>query len=85
MQYGRALDRFIIETVIADPTLGPVYVLKADFCDGFYNIGLRPTDAPNLGLIFPSDKITLPMVWKKSPLIFCVSRETVLDLSNTAL
>ena len=35
MQYGWDLDRPIREIVIADPTLGPVHVLKADVVDGF--------------------------------------------------
>ena len=54
MQYGRALDCLIREIVYADPVLGYVYLLKADVSDGFYRIGLCPTDAPKLGLIFPS-------------------------------
>ena len=41
--------------VIADPALGPVYVLKEDISNGFYRIVLRPTDAPNMGLGFISD------------------------------
>ena len=80
MQYGRALDHLIREIVYADPALGYVYLLKADVSDGFYRIGLRPTDAPKLGLIFPSGKeeeqmvaipLTLPMGWKNSPPLFC--------------
>ena len=56
MKYGRALDGLIREVVTADSTLGPVYVLKADVSDGFYLIGLKPTDAPKLGLVFLSDR-----------------------------
>ena len=37
-------------------------MLKADVFDGFYRIGLRPEDAPKLGLIFPSDEEEEPMV-----------------------
>ena len=94
MQYGRALDRLIREIVYADPALGYVYLLKADVSDGFYRIGLRPKDAPKLGLIFPSGKgeekmiaipLTLPMVWKNSPPLFCTATETVADLENKAL
>ena len=54
MQYGRALDRLLREIVFADPALVPVYILKADVSDGFYGIGIRPEDAPKIGLIFPS-------------------------------
>ena len=73
MQYGRALDCLIREIVYADLALGYVYLLKADVSDGFYRIGLRPEDAPKLGLIFPSGKeketmvailLILPMGWK---------------------
>ena len=80
MQYGRALDRLIREIVYAYLALGCVYLLKSDVSDGFYRIGLRPTDAPRLGLIFPSGKeeeqmvaipLTLPMGWKNSPPLFC--------------
>ena len=94
MKYGRALDRLIRQIVYADPALGYVYLLKAYVSDGFYRIGLRPEDAPKLGLIFPSGKeeepmvaipLTLPMGWKNSPPLFCTATETVADLANEAL
>ena len=93
MQYGRALDRLIREIVYADPALSYVYLLKEDVSNGFYRIGLRPEDAPNLGFIFPSGKeeeqmvaipLTLPMGWKKSPPLFFTATETVADLANEA-
>ena len=46
----------------ADLALGYVYLLKVDVSDGFYRIGLRPEDAPKLGLILPSGKEEEPMV-----------------------
>ena len=94
MQYGRALDCLIHEIVYADTALVYVYLLKADVSDGFYRIGLRPEDAPKLGLIFPSGKeekpmvaipLTLPMGWKNSPPLFCTATEMVADLTNEAL
>ena len=94
MQYGQALDRLIREIVYADLALGYVYLLKADVSDGFYRIGLRPTDAPKLGLIFTSGKeeeqmvaipLTLPMGWENSPPLFFTATETAADLSNKAL
>ena len=94
MQYGRAIDRLICDIVYADPVLGYIYLLKADVSDGFYRIGIRPTDAPKLGLIFPSCKgeeqmvaipLTLSMGWKNSPPLFCTATETVSDLANEAL
>ena len=94
IQYGRALECLIREVVISDPELVPVHILKADFSEGFYLIGLRPTDATKPVLIFSSegeDKellailITLPMGWKNSPPIFCTVTKTVVDLVNEAL
>ena len=55
MKYGRALDRLIREVVIADPTLGPIQAMDTDVTNGFYHIALQPADAPNIGLVFPSD------------------------------
>ena len=52
MQYGRILYCLVREVVIADPALGPVHVLQVDVSDGFDRIGLHPTDAPKLGLVF---------------------------------
>ena len=79
MQDGRALDGLIRVIVYVDPALGYFYILKSDISDGFYRIGLRPEDAPKLGLIFPSGEeeepmvaifLTLPMRWKNSPPLF---------------
>ena len=58
IQYGRELERLIREVVIDDPSLGPVHLLKVDVSDGFYRIGLRPTEAPKLEIIFPSERMT---------------------------
>ena len=94
IQYVQVLDRLIREVGIVEPALGPVYILKEDVSNGFYRIGMQPTDAPNTGLVFPADGIaeelvsimlTLPMGWNKSPPIFCMATETVTDLANTAL
>ena len=54
MQYSRPLDRLLREIFFADPALGTVYIIKADVLDVFYRIGVRPEEAPKLGLIFPS-------------------------------
>ena len=94
MQYGRALDSLIRKIVYVDPALGYIYMLKADVSDGFYLIGLRPEDAPKLGLIFPSGKmeepmvaipLKLPMGWKNFPHLFCTATETVAYLANKSL
>ena len=91
MQYGCALDRLLREIVFSESALGPVYLLKADVSDGFYRIGLRPEDAPKLGLILPNGAdeeqmvaipLTLPMGWKNSLPLFCTATEKVPDLAN---
>ena len=94
MQYVRDLDHLSREVAISYTDLGPVYVLKSDVSDGLYRIALRPADAPNFGLVFPSDDqgddlvaimLTLPMVFNNTPPIFCMFTETVADLSNAYL
>ena len=94
MQYGRASDRLLCEIVFANPDLGPVYLLKADVSAGFYRLGLRPEDAPKLGLILPNGAdeepmmatpLKLPMCWKTSPPLFCMTTETVAGLSNESI
>ena len=94
MQYGRCLDRLLREIVYANPKLGLVHMIKADVSDGFYRIGLRPSDAAKLGLVFPSEAgeedlvaipLTLPMGRKNSLPIFCTATETVADLANEDL
>ena len=52
MQYGWSLEWAIREVVIYNPALGPVNVLKENVSDGFYQICLRPTDAPKIGTVF---------------------------------
>ena len=41
MQFGHALDRILREIIIADPSLGPVQLLKVDLSDGFYRVNLN--------------------------------------------
>ena len=73
MKYGQALEHLIRETIIADLALGPVRVFKEGVSDSLYHVGLRPTDATKMGLVFPllgynkelvAIPITLPMGWK---------------------
>ena len=70
MKYGRAPEILIREVITSNLELGPVHILKADVSEGFYQIVLIPTDAPDLGLVFPSEgeeddlvaiTLTLPM------------------------
>ena len=55
MQFGKALQRVMGKVVAADPRYGPVWLGKIDIADGFYRIGLQPSDIPRLGVILPSN------------------------------
>ena len=94
MQFGHALDRILREIIIADPSLGPVQLLKVDLSDGFYRVNLNIDDIPKLGVVFPTKPgepqlvafpLVLPMGWKNSPPIFSTATETVADLTNHQL
>jgi hypothetical protein len=91
MQFGHALDRILREILLADPNLGPVYLLKLDISDGFYRIALNIDDIPKLGVAFPTTPgqepliafpLVLPMGWTNSPPIFSTATETIADLAN---
>ena len=94
MQFGNALDRFLRELLLADPKLGPIFMLKLDISDGFYRMAVAPTDIPKLGVAFPTRPgseplialpLVLPMGWKNSPPVFSAATETSADIANTAL
>jgi len=94
MQFGHALDRYLREILLADPKLGPVYLLKLDISDGFYRIDLAIDDIPKLGVVFPTwpgeeplvaFPLVLPMGWKNSPPIFSAATETAADIANENL
>ena len=54
MQFGHALDQILCGTILADPTLGPVKLMKVDLSDGFYRVKLNITDIPKLGVVSPT-------------------------------
>jgi hypothetical protein len=94
MQFGHALERILREILLADPKLGPVYMLKLDISDGFYRVNLAPGDIPKLGVVFPTRPgheplvalpLVLPMGWKNSPPFFSAATETSADLANANL
>ena len=91
MQFGNTLPRLIRHLVLADPRQGPPKLIKVDIADGFYRIGLKPTDVPKLGVVYPgfpgepplvAFPITLPMGWTNSPPLFCSATETIADIAN---
>ena len=80
MQYGLVLYCLLQETIFADPSKVPVYILKAYVSGGFYWICLHPSNSSKLGLIFPLNDedeplvavtLTVPIGWNNSaPLFF---------------
>lgn len=94
MQFGRALERYLREIVLADPRFGPVKMIKVDLSDGFYRIWVRCDDVPKLGMAFPTPNgedpliafpVALPMGWKNSPPAFSTATETIADIANQRL
>ena len=91
MQFGRALRRILLNIYRADPRWGPVYMLKADISDGFYNIWVNANGSRRLGLVLPSAPgedplilffMALPMGWVSSPPVFCTATEAATDDAN---
>jgi hypothetical protein len=94
MQFGHALERILRQILLADPSLGPVKLIKVDIGDGFYRIALSIEDIPKLGVVFPTLPgqqrlvalpLVLPMGWKNSPPTFSTATETIADLANQRL
>ena len=94
MQFGHALDRILREILLADPSFGPVHLIKLDISDGFYRIAVNVDDIPKLGVIYPTPPgaepliafpLVLPMGWTNSPPIFSTATETIADLANMRL
>ena len=79
MQFGHTLDRLLREILLANPELGPVYMMKVDIADGFYRINLTIDDIPKLGVVLPTPPgqdplvalpLVFPMGWTNSPPAF---------------
>ncbi len=94
MQFGHALDRILAQLLAADPSHGPVHLIKVDLSDGFYRVLVRAQDVPKLGVIVPSlpgeepliaFPLALPMGWTQSPPYFCMVTETITDGANAAI
>jgi hypothetical protein len=94
MQFGSTLQRILQRIAYANPTFGPVNMLKFDLSDGYYRVRLAPEAALEMAVIIPGDTpttnliaipLSLPMGWALSPPYFCAYTETAADLSNAAL
>jgi hypothetical protein len=91
MQFGKALPRLLQKIRFADPSFGPVYMLKVDIADGFYRVWVEAQGIPSLGVCFPNEPgeealvafpLALPMGWTESPPYFCAFTETITDIAN---
>jgi hypothetical protein len=54
MQFGKALERILQAIVDANPTHGPLQLIKVDIADGFYCIWLNVHDIPKLAVAIPT-------------------------------
>ena len=52
MQFDHELEIFLRQKLLADPTQGPVEMIKVDISDGFYQTCLNHQDIPKLGVFF---------------------------------
>ena len=89
IQFGQALWCILQRILHADPRHGPVYLLKVDLSDGYYQVHLRTNDIPQLAVALPPPlndlvalPLCLPMGWINSPAYFCAVAETIADLTN---
>jgi hypothetical protein len=91
MQFGKALERILAQIVAANPTHGPVQLMKVDVADGFFWAWLNLSDTPKLAVSIPSLKgeepllafpLVLPVGWTESPPHFCAATETVADVAH---
>ena len=94
MQFGHTLDRIIRETILADPILGTVKLMKVNLSDGFYRVNLNITDILKLGVVFttrPGQEslimfpLVFPIGFKNSPPIFSAATEIIANLANQRL
>lgn len=53
MQFGRTLDRLLHTILTAEPSHGPVYLMKHDVADGFYRLFLQPHACLALAMVVP--------------------------------
>lgn len=91
MQFGMALPRIAYRTRHRNPRYGAPRMAKFDVTDGFYQMHLRPEDAPTLCTILPRYEgepqlVAIPLVltmgWVNSPPIFSALTETICDITN---
>ena len=94
MQIGHSLKSILREILLANPAHGPVMLNKTDLSNGFYCMDVNPDDAPNLGVVFPTNPganpmvavpFVLPMGWKNSPPTFSAAMETITNVANSRL
>ena len=94
MQLGGALHRILWHARHAHPRYGPPKGCKTDLKDGFYMMGLSPSECLGLAVILPKYKgepqlVRIPLActkgWVESPPTFCTMSETVCDNANARM
>ena len=79
------------EILLADPSLGPVKLMKIDLSDGFYYTGLNIYNIPKVGVVFPTkpdqepltaSPLVLRMGQKNSPPFVCTATKTIVDFDS---
>jgi hypothetical protein len=93
LQFGSTLQWLLQRMAYADPSHGPVQMLKLDLADGYYRVKLSPEAALELAVVLPGASpkhgnligipLVLPMGWKYSPNYFCAYSETATDIANS--
>jgi hypothetical protein len=98
MQFGRALQKVFSKIVHADPTYGPVWLVKIDIADGLYCMRVQSRTFPSWALPSQWHRVSLlwwPFHWHspwagwrahvESPPYFTTFTETSCDLANAML
>ena len=92
IQFGACLTWFLYNILEADPSDGPVWLSKWEIYDAFHRCLLHPGDIGVFTYVvhpLPTEisnllciDLVLPMVWVRSPDMFCAALQTVADVDN---
>ena len=92
MQFGFAFQRLLRKIFQAELNWGPVFLMKGDIANGFYQGCLRAQDLAWMGLAMPLDTqyrepliafpLASPMGWVEYPPFFVALYDTTANLGN---
>ena len=94
MEYGHALEGILRKTFHTNPAHRPIHLNKTYLTDGFYCLDLNTYDSHKLGIVFPTNPgtnpmvdspLVFPMVWNNSPSVFSTATEIITNLANQRL